>query len=122
MKKPNHVGMGVSVAFIGTMALSLAGSTNALGPAWAQVSGKQQKIRISGGGQVFNAILADNETARDFASLLPLTLTMSDLFGREKTAQLPRAISDGRPAIAHLRGWGRHSLVSTAFCGDLLSS
>ncbi|MFZ0852474.1 MAG: cyclophilin-like fold protein [Hyphomicrobiaceae bacterium] len=97
MKKPNHAGMGVSVAFIGTMALSLAGSTDALGPAWAQALGKQQKIRISGGGQVFNATLADNETARDFASLLPLTLTMSDLFGREKTAQLPRAISTAGP-------------------------
>jgi hypothetical protein len=41
--------------------------------------------------------LADNETAKDFASLLPLTLTMSDLFGREKTAQLPRAISTAGP-------------------------
>ena len=39
------------------------------------------------------ATLSDSETARDFISLLPLTLTMNDLFGREKFGRLPRAIS-----------------------------
>jgi hypothetical protein len=39
--------------------------------------------------------LSDNETTRDFVSLLPLTLAMNDLFGREKYGHLPRAISDG---------------------------
>jgi hypothetical protein len=38
--------------------------------------------------------LRDNETTRDFVSLLPLTLTMNDLFKREKFAHLPRAISE----------------------------
>jgi hypothetical protein len=37
--------------------------------------------------------LIDGETTRDFISLLPLTLTMNDLFRKEKVAQLPRAIS-----------------------------
>ena len=35
----------------------------------------------------------DNKTTQDFVSLLPLTLTMNDLFRREKFAHLPRAIS-----------------------------
>jgi hypothetical protein len=55
------------------------------------------KIRLAVDGKAIDATLADNETARDFASLLPLTLTMSDLFGREKTAQLPRVISTAGP-------------------------
>jgi len=35
----------------------------------------------------------DSKTTQDFVSLLPLTLTMNDLFRREKFAHLPRAIS-----------------------------
>ncbi len=51
------------------------------------------KIRLRIDNKVLTATLADNKTARDFISLLPLTLTMNDLFGREKYARLPRAIS-----------------------------
>src|SRR5436309_1732152 len=51
------------------------------------------KIRLRIDNKVLTATLADNKTARDFVSLLPLTLTMNDLFGREKYARLPRAIS-----------------------------
>jgi len=52
------------------------------------------KIRLTIDNKTLTATLADNGTARDFASLLPLTLTMNDLFGREKFGHLPRAISD----------------------------
>src|SRR5213078_5029407 len=52
------------------------------------------KIRLRIDNKVLTATLADNKTARDFVSLLPLTLTMNDLFGREKFGHLPRAISD----------------------------
>ncbi|WP_218585639.1 cyclophilin-like fold protein [Pseudomonas izuensis] len=55
------------------------------------------KIRISANGKSIIATLADNSTARDFTSLLPITLTMHDLFGREKAAGLPRAISTAGP-------------------------
>jgi hypothetical protein len=51
------------------------------------------KIRLKVGDKVLTATLADNKTARDFVSLLPLTLNMNDLFGREKFGHLPRAIS-----------------------------
>jgi hypothetical protein len=54
------------------------------------------KLRITSQGQkTMTATLIDSETTRDFVSLLPLTLTMNDLFRREKFAHLPRAISEG---------------------------
>lgn len=52
------------------------------------------RVRITVGGKSVVATLANNEAARDFASLLPLTLEMNDLFRREKFAPLPRAISE----------------------------
>jgi hypothetical protein len=51
------------------------------------------KIKLKVGEQVLTATLLDNDTARDFASLLPLSVTMDDLFKKEKYASLPRAIS-----------------------------
>ena|SRR6266567_3221122 len=55
------------------------------------------KIRITVNGKATTATLLDSDTTRDFISLLPLTLTMNDLFGREKFGHLPRAIStDGK--------------------------
>jgi hypothetical protein len=53
------------------------------------------KIRIRIGTRTLTATVAQNKTARDFVSMLPLTLRMSDLFGREKAAALPRALASG---------------------------
>ena len=55
------------------------------------------KIRLRIGARTLTATVARNATARDFVPLLPLTLRMSDLFGREKAAPLPRALARGRP-------------------------
>jgi hypothetical protein len=51
------------------------------------------KLTLKVGDKTLAATLIDSKTSRDFVSLLPLTLTMNDLFGREKFAHLPRAIS-----------------------------
>ena len=51
------------------------------------------KIRLTVNGKAITATLIDSGTTHDFISLLPLTLTMNDLFEREKFAHLPRAIS-----------------------------
>jgi hypothetical protein len=51
------------------------------------------KIRLKVDDEVITVTLIDSETARDFIALLPLTLTMNDLFRRVKFAHLPRAIS-----------------------------
>ncbi len=53
------------------------------------------KIRLRIGTRTLTATLAQNKTARDFVSLLPLTLSMHDLFDREKAAALPRALARG---------------------------
>lgn len=51
------------------------------------------KIRLRVNDKIITATMIDSKTTRDFISLLPLTLTMSDLFRREKYAHLPKAIS-----------------------------
>lgn len=52
-------------------------------------------IRLTVGDQTAAASLNDTATARDFATLLPLTLDMHDLFGREKPGALPRSLTAG---------------------------
>lgn len=54
---------------------------------------ENHKIRITVNKIEVEAILNDSEMSRDFISLLPLDLTMKDLFCREKFANLPRSIS-----------------------------
>ena len=55
------------------------------------------KIRIKVADKQIIATVANNETARDFISVLPLNVSMSDLFGREKYANLPKALSEKGP-------------------------
>ena len=63
----------------------------------ASVQPRSMKLRLGLDGAVVTATLVDNKTSRELASLLPLTLTMNDLFRREKYGRLPRAIStEGR--------------------------
>ena len=52
------------------------------------------KINIKIGDKILTATLADNATARDFLSVLPLNVKMEDLFGREKYGDLPKALSE----------------------------
>jgi hypothetical protein len=59
------------------------------------------KIRVAIGQKTLQATLLDNATARDFASLLPLTIRMNDLAGKEKYGRLPRALASGRGQSTH---------------------
>lgn len=54
------------------------------------------RIRLTVGEASATAGLYDNATARDFASLLPVRITVHDLGGREKAGALPRALTGGR--------------------------
>jgi hypothetical protein len=55
--------------------------------------------------KILSARVIDSPTARDFIALLPLTLTMNDLFKREKFGHLPRPIStDGKPTHTYALG------------------
>jgi hypothetical protein len=73
------------------------------------------KIRLTVDGQTATATLYDNATARDFASLLPLTLTMEDYDTIERVSSLPRKLStQGAPEgvapaageLTHYAPWG----------------
>jgi hypothetical protein len=59
------------------------------------------KIKITVNKFEVNAILNSSKMSRDFISLLPLDLTMKDLFCREKFANLPRSISMEGSQIQH---------------------
>jgi hypothetical protein len=73
-------------------------------------------INIAIGSTQLAATLEDNPTARDFASLLPITLTLRDFSSAEKVSgTLPKRLSEeGAPAtdagavgdIAYYAPWG----------------
>ena len=51
------------------------------------------RLRLTFNDKTLLAKMIESPCARDFVSLLPLTLKMKDLFKREKFGHLPRAIS-----------------------------
>jgi hypothetical protein len=82
------------------------------------------RIRLEFNGTVMHATLEDNATARDFASLLPLTLMLNDFASTEKVADLPRRLStNGAPPgstpaacdIAYYAPWGNLALFYRGF-------
>ena len=82
------------------------------------------KIRIEIEGTFVAATLDDTEVARDFASLLPLTMTLEDYNATEKVADLPRKLSTrGAPPgsdpdvgdIAYYAPWGNLALFYRDF-------
>lgn len=62
------------------------------------------RIRVTIGRTTLDAGLLDNATARDFASLLPLTIRMKDLHGKEKYGPLPRPLAAGSGQSTHAVG------------------
>ena len=53
-----------------------------------------RKIRIEFNGASTTATLYDNPSTRDFASMLPLDLTIDDYSTNEKIAYLPRKLTE----------------------------
>jgi hypothetical protein len=75
-------------------------------------------------GTAVTATLDDNETSRDFVSLLPLTLTLQDYAATEKISDLPRRLSTtGAPPgsdpsvgdITYYAPWGNLALFYKDF-------
>jgi hypothetical protein len=67
------------------------------------------------GSTLITATLADGAAARDFASMLPLVVTLEDYASSEKIADLPKRLStEGEPSgseasagdIAYYAPWG----------------
>ena len=82
------------------------------------------KISLKLQDTTLTATLYDNPTAREFASLLPLTLTLEDYSKTEKISDLPRKLTkDGAPAgadpsvgdIAYYAPWGNLALFYKDF-------
>jgi len=82
------------------------------------------KIRITVDHRSLTATLVDSPTARDFLSLLPLTLALEDYAGTEKIAYLPRELSTEKapagvdPAvgdITYYAPWGNLALFYRDF-------
>ena len=95
-------------------------------PAFSLAAMKEShmKIRLSAGNTVLTATMLDNETTRDFMSLLPLTVTFKDYAGTEKITYLPRRLStQGAPAgtdpsvgdIAYYAPWGNIAIFYQDF-------
>src|SRR5437588_1884478 len=82
----------ILLALVSAMALSHA-ACGAGGDNTTTKHGDNMKIMLIIGNSALTATLIDSRAAKDFVALLPLTLTLNDLFGREKFAHLPRAIS-----------------------------
>jgi hypothetical protein len=55
-----------------------------------------RRLKITVRGRVLAAVVIDSETARDFLTLLPMTVRTSDYVSREKYWHLPRALAAGR--------------------------
>ena len=82
------------------------------------------KIRLTINGRSTTATLDDNATARDFLSMLPLTLTLKDYASTEKIGYPPRKLStQGAPAgidpavgdITYYAPWGNLALFYRDF-------
>lgn len=82
------------------------------------------RISIEIGADTLTATLEDSETARDFASLLPLTLTLEDYAATEKISDLPKRLSTaGAPEgvtprvgdLAYYAPWGNLAIFHRDF-------
>jgi len=109
-------------------AVALVNMTNAVEQATAQSTydsqAKTMKIRINIEGATVTGTLEDNPTARDFASLLPLSVPLADYARTEKVSDLPRKLStDGAPAgfdpsigdITYYAPWGNLAIFYQDF-------
>ena len=116
MKRKLFPALIVIVAMAGVIALGCAAARAAddSAPARGTPSDKTNtvKIRIKVENKALTATLDDNETSRDFVSLLPLALTLRNFAVAEKIGELPR--KEGAPTgydpeakdIAYYAPWG----------------
>ena len=78
---------------------------------------KNMSIEIEIGEKSFTATLENNETAKAFKKLLPLTINMNDVNGNEKYATLSKNIdkdsanNQGNIKIGDIMCWGSNGLV-----------
>jgi hypothetical protein len=82
------------------------------------------RIQLTVGDDVANATLGDTAAARDFAAMLPMTIDMHDLFGREKPGRLPRRLTiDGATRefdyeVGEIAYWSPGSDIAIFYADD----
>ncbi len=85
------------------------------------------RIRLTFNGKSMIATLYDNPSARDLASLLPLDLTIDDYGSNEKTAYLPRKLTEEgsgpfgneRPGdLCYFKSWGNLAMFYADYRWD----
>ena len=79
------------------LALAVALALSLIPQAASSEGTQNMKINITVSGKTLTATVMDNPTAKDFVSLLPLTMSMEDLFKREKFGHLQKALSEKGP-------------------------
>jgi hypothetical protein len=84
---------------------------------------KPMRIRLTIGDQEATATLEDTLAARDLVSMLPVTVPMGDLFGREKPGPLPRALTrEGEPVFTYEVGqiayWSPNHDIAIFYADD----
>ena len=80
-----------------SLALAVALALSLIPQAASSEGTQNMKINITVSGKTLTATAMDNPTAKDFVSLLPLTMSMEDLFKREKFGHLQKALSEKGP-------------------------
>lgn len=58
---------------------------------------QERKVKLTIGKDKYTATMNDSEAAKDFLSLLPMTLTLEDYAETEKISNLPKRLSTGGP-------------------------
>jgi hypothetical protein len=128
-KQKNELLVGIVLAACLSYCACTAGQSETGGASRAQTNQVSRertdmKVRIKIGEKEVTATLKDSETARDFISLLPLTLTLEDHARTEKISDLPRRLStDGAPSgsdpdvgdIAYYAPWGNLAIYYKDF-------
>ena len=99
--------LGLLHAFVLASAAAAATDANTTG---------ERRIWMAVGERRFAVALADNEAARAFVALLPLTLDMPDLNGNEKHVKLPKPLPVNATRPGTIRNgdimlWGSDTLV-----------
>ena len=82
------------------------------------------RIRLTIGDRAATATLDDTTPARDFAAMLPVTISMHDLFGREKPGGLLREVDIGgatreyRYEVGEIAYWAPGNDIAIFYADD----
>jgi hypothetical protein len=82
------------------------------------------RIRLIIGDRAATATLQNTAAARDFAAMLPVTISMRDLLGREKPGRLPRQLDIGdatreyRYEVGEIAYWAPGNDIAIFYADD----